>query len=107
MKIIEIAALPNGAHRNQTGGFSVLPEGWAVIPDDMNLPASFPFVGLEVVTADESGLPTVVSMTEGVLPERPKEPEHGPTIEERVTTLETSNAELAEALDMILSGVTE
>ena len=106
MKIIEIAALPNGAHRNQTGDFSTPPRGWAVIPDEMELPVSFPFVGLEV-EADESGLPTVVNMTEGVLPELPAEPEPGPTIEERVTTLEISNAELAEALDMILSGVTE
>lgn len=106
MRIVEIAALPNGAHRNQTGEFSALPEGWAVIPDSMNLPASFPFVELEVA-ADESGLPTVTGMAEGVMPELPEEPEPGPTIEERVTTLETSNAELAEALDMILSGVTE
>lgn len=30
-----------------------------------------------------------------------------PTIEERVTTLEESNAEMTEALDMILNGVVE
>lgn len=30
-----------------------------------------------------------------------------PTLDERVTTLEESNAEMTEALDMILSGVTE
>ncbi len=49
MKMIEIAALPNGAHRNQTFHGN-LPDGWAVIPDDMELPASFPFVD---VTAEE------------------------------------------------------
>lgn len=37
----------------------------------------------------------------------PEETETTPTIEERVTTLEKSNAEMTEALDMILSGVTE
>lgn len=44
MKIIEVRALSNGAHRNQTGVFPVIPTGWAVIPDDMEIPASFPFV---------------------------------------------------------------
>ena len=32
MTIIELAALENGAHRNQTGDFSAIPDGWAVIP---------------------------------------------------------------------------
>jgi hypothetical protein len=39
--------------------------------------------------------------------DRPGEKEEQPTLERRVETLETSNAELAEAVDMILSGVTE
>lgn len=47
MKIVEVQALSNGAHRNQTGEFSVMPDGWAVIPEDMEIPASFPFVGIE------------------------------------------------------------
>ena len=42
MRIIEIAALDNGAHRNQTGTFSTIPSGWAVIPDSMETP-NFPF----------------------------------------------------------------
>ena len=42
MRIVEIAALENGAHRNQTGAFSEIPEGWAVIPEDMALPDTFP-----------------------------------------------------------------
>lgn len=49
MRIIELEALSNGAHRNQkssTGLF--VPEGWAIIPDDMEIPASFPFVDVEV-----------------------------------------------------------
>lgn len=103
MIIVEIAALPNGAHRNQTWDSAVPPDGWAIIPDGMGIPESFPFVG---ITVDGT---TVTEMTAGVMPERAKEtePDLGPTIEERVTTLETSSAELAEALDMILSGVTE
>lgn len=35
-----------------------------------------------------------------------EEPEPAATLESRVETLETSNAELTEAVDMILSGVT-
>ena len=47
MKIIEINALTNGAHRNQSGA-NVLPEGWAIIPDDIIIPESFPFADIEV-----------------------------------------------------------
>lgn len=39
--------------------------------------------------------------------DRPDEVSPSPTLESRVETLETENAELAEAVDMILSGVTE
>lgn len=160
VKIIEVLELHNGAHRNQSWDASDPPDGWAVIPDDMELPASFPFVGVEAEevtyyhenlverevtkyrvrpvlddegqpTFDEEGNPqttteeytetevvcepepytilTVTALTEGVMPAPAPEPEpeQGPTIEERVTTLEDSNAEMAEALDMILAGVTE
>jgi hypothetical protein len=127
MKIIKIAALENGAHKNQTiNGEIPVPEGWAVIPDDMELPQTFPFVDItveeithyrevpvmkdvpktrEVPQYDEEGnavlddegnpvmvteeytememvteqepytIPTVTSMTEGVMPEpEPIEP---------------------------------
>ena len=63
MRIIEIAPLENGAHRNQNGGATVVPSGWAVIPDGMAVPDTFPFVDIEV----ESGV--VVKMTAGVMPE--------------------------------------
>ena len=65
MKMLEIAALPNGAHKNQTY-HGVLPDGWAVIPDDMETP-NFPFGEVEVAEID--GLPTVVKWTAGVMPE--------------------------------------
>ena len=42
------------------------------------------------------------------LPPKPDpEPNPGPTLEDRVGNLETSTTELQEALDMILTGVTE
>lgn len=73
MRIIEIQALPNGAHRNQTGNFHAVPNGWAVIPEDVPIPETFPFVDL-VVEGN-----TVVSMTAGVVPEPEPQPEPGPT----------------------------
>ena len=50
MRIIEVKSLKNGSHRNQTGLFSELPEGWARIPDEMETP-NFPFG--EIETEDE------------------------------------------------------
>lgn len=73
MNIIEIIALSNGAHRNQTYNGATVPDGWAVIPDGMEIPDTFPFVNL---TVDGQ---TVTSMTAGVVPE-PEEPE--PTSED-------------------------
>lgn len=74
MKLIEITALSNGAHRNQTYNGSTVPDGWAVIPDGMTVPDTFPFVNL---TVDGQ---TVTSMTAGVVPEPEPEPE--PTAED-------------------------
>ena len=69
MKIIEIKPLPNGAHRNQTiqGGMAC-PRGWAIIPENMPIPETFPFVTIEVEGQ------RVVTMTAGTVPE----PEPGP-----------------------------
>ena len=85
MQIIEIAALPNGAHRNQTGTFrNGLPDGWAVVPDSLEIPETFPFVDIEV----EDGI--VTAMTASTVPEPEPEPEPEPTIDERVTALESA-----------------
>ena len=73
MNNIEIIALSNGAHRNQTYNSATVPDGWAVIPEGMAVPDTFPFVNL---TVDGQ---TVTSMTAGVVPE-PEEPE--PTSED-------------------------
>lgn len=82
MRIIEISALENGAHRNQTF-HGTLPDGWAFIPNAMEIPATFPFVNIVV----KKGV--VVEMTAGVLPEPEPEPEEQPSqldiIEAQVT----------------------
>jgi len=73
MRIIEIAALDNGAHRNQSGGLSVVPDGWAIIPVDM-VCENFPFGEIEV--AEVNGVATVTKWTAGVMPEPdPVDPE--------------------------------
>ena len=79
MKIIEIQALPNGAHRNQTvSGAVAVPDGWAEIPADVAIPETFPFVDLAVEGSK------VVSMTAGVVPEPEPEPEPEPTETEQL-----------------------
>lgn len=76
MKLIEITALSNGAHRNQTYNGLTVPDGWAVIPDGMAVPDTFPFVNL---TVDGQ---TVTSMTAGTILEPEPEPEPEPTVED-------------------------
>ena len=79
MRIIEIMPLSNGAHRNQTvSGAVTVPDGWAVIPEGMEIPETFPFVDL-VVEGNK-----VVSMTEGVVPDPEPEPEPEPTETEQL-----------------------
>lgn len=68
MRIVKIAPLNNGAHQNQTGSFSTIPEGWAVIPDDM-VTENFPFG--ELVAEDVEGVMTVTSWTPTEMPETP------------------------------------
>lgn len=64
MIIIEIQPQNNGAHRNQTvSGAVAVPDGWAVIPADMAIPETFPFVTLTVEGQ------TVTVMEPGVVPE--------------------------------------
>lgn len=69
MRIVEIAALQNGAHRNQTS--RVCPDGWAIIPDDMEC-ENFPFGSVTV----EDGI--VTAWEAGVIPAEPE-----PTAEEQ------------------------
>lgn len=91
MKIIEITALDNGAHRNQTGTFRTIPAGWAMIPDNMEIPDTFPFVD---ITVDGQ---TVTSMTAGIVPEPEPEPEP------ELTEVEQLRAQVADLQNQILT----
>lgn len=70
MRIVEIIAQDNGAHRNQAGSFATVPAGWAVIPDSMSC-ENFPFGEVEAKEID--GVMTVTKWTAGTLPEPQKE----------------------------------
>jgi hypothetical protein len=78
MKIIEIQALDNGAHRNQTTTSTTIPDGWAEIPADVAIPETFPFVDVQVEGNK------VVSMTAGVVPDPEPQPEPEPTETEQL-----------------------
>lgn len=92
MRLIEIKALDNGAHNNQTintGTFwgvaaktFPVPDGWAVIPEGLETP-NFPF---GEITVDESVPPVVTSWTPGEIPEpeepvEPETPENDPVMQ--------------------------
>lgn len=66
MKIIEIKPLENGGHRNQNGNFNSIPEGYAVIPDDIIL-ENFPFGNLNYRTIN--GVKTVINWKALPIPE--------------------------------------
>lgn len=105
MRAIEIAALSNGAHRNQTG-LDVLPEGWARIPDEM-VCENFPFGELTAEGID--GVMTVTSWIPGTMPEPEPEPKPEPPtdLEARVAALEADAAQAAldrAALTLLLTG---
>lgn len=78
-KIIEIETLPNGGHRNMMGDFNYIPEGWAVLPDDIETP-NFPFGEVEAEKIE--GINTVTRWIAGVLPKPEPMPEPEPTTEE-------------------------
>lgn len=55
MKIVELNALENGAHRNRKTDFNVeIPDGWAIVSEDLATPPTFPFV--KNLVQDESGV---------------------------------------------------
>ena len=83
MRIVEIASLENGAHRNQIGTFASVPDGWAVIPSGTDA-VNFPFGELTVEHID--GVPTVTSWTPGNLPES-EITEDEPTTEELLNAM--------------------
>ena len=69
MRIIELQALPNGAHRNQRSSTPLpIPDGWAIIPEDMVLPESFPFVSIEEELDEKENIHMVTKLTEREVP---------------------------------------
>lgn len=68
---IKIEKNPDGSHAFQIGG--KLEDGWAFVPDEMERPASFPYVNIETAVVTHPATEElkeytrieVVSMTEG------------------------------------------
>lgn len=94
MRIIEITAQSNGAHRNQTGGLSVVPDGWAVFPADLET-ENFPFGDAEVSEVD--GVMTVTKWTPLPMPE----PEPIPEPEEKISVWDELDAAYQEGVDSL------
>lgn len=94
MIIIEIKALSNGAHRNQSWNYSYnIPDGYALYKGEASTLENFPFG--DITVEEVNGVPTVTSWTPGVMPEPESEPE--PTTDEPT----------ADELLKILAGVSE
>lgn len=93
MKMLKIAALPNGAHSNQ-GYHGVLPEGWAIIPADMETP-NFPFGEVEVAEVD--GVMTVTKWAAGVMPD-PVEEDDAPSVLDKLEAQVTYTAMMTDTL---------
>ena len=91
MTIIKIEPHDNGGHDNQTSSAPIpIPEGWAIIPEDMGTPETlenYPFGEVSVETID--GVPTVTSWTPLPMPEPypDPEPETGYTAEDMIAAL--------------------
>ena len=93
MTIIELASLGNGAHRNQTiSGVFPVPNGWAAIPEDMEIPETFPFVGVEAANG------VVTALTPGTVPEPQPEPAPAPTQLDRIEAQVTYTAMMTDTL---------
>ena len=89
MWIVNLTANSNGSHNDHRADhITTVPDGWAMIPDDFEVPDTFPFVDIkaelvthyhEVKTVDAEGksvteqhpytMMTVTKMTPGIVPE--------------------------------------
>lgn len=81
MRIIEIAPLSNGGHRNQESNSLAMLDGWAVIPDGMETP-NFPFG--TATAAEVDGVMTVTSWAALPIPEPEPTPTPAPTATEKL-----------------------
>lgn len=97
MRLVEIQTLENGGHRNQTTNSTIpVPEGWAVIPDEM-VTESFPFG--EVTAEEIDGVMTVTKWIPGIIPEPEPTPE--PTPEPEYVTYDDLAAAIKEGVNSI------
>ena len=94
MRIIEIQALSNGAHRNQNGFAGDLPLGWAVIPEGMTL-RNFPFG--KVTAAEVAGVMTLVDWSPLPIP-KPEEVEPELTWQDTIEAQVTYTAMMTDTL---------
>lgn len=75
MQMIEIIALENGAHRNQSYN-GILLEGWAIIREDVTTLQNFPFGSFDVEYINGSAYMESGSWVPREMPEVPEpEPE--------------------------------
>lgn len=89
MIIVKISPASNGAHEWQSY-HGVVHDGWALCREDASTLQNFPF---GKVTAEEvDGVMVMTEWTPGETP-KPVEPAPTPTLDERVTDLETALAE--------------
>jgi hypothetical protein len=85
MKLIKIETLKSGAHFVAINNvIKEIPEGWAVIPDDMETP-NLPFG--EFTAEEIDGVMTVTSWTPGEMPEPIPEVKAEPTANELIDIL--------------------
>ena len=74
MQMLEIIALDNGAHNNQTY-HRVLPEGWAIIRENVSELENFPFGSFDVDYINNTAYMVSGSWVPGEMPEPEPEPE--------------------------------
>lgn len=79
--MLEIKTSANGGHKNQSSIPRNVPDGWAVVPDGMELP-NFPFG--EVKAEEIDGVITVTEWIPGTKPEAQPEEEPRATTEELI-----------------------
>ena len=82
----------HGRHAYMESSIYLNDPNYALVPENMAIPSSFPYVNIEV----EDGI--VVKMTPLPIPEPEPEPEPQPTIGDRVTNLESENDLLKQQL---------
>ena len=98
MLIIEISALDNGAHRNQSGNFRTIPEGWAVVPETVGTAETlenFPFGAITL--AENTTVPTVATWSPLPMPE----PEPTTEPEEETSVWDELDAAYQEGVDSV------